>query len=68
MDYLVQEGITLKLALSSDSSNPEEDVYEIVGTGTEFQKETITVNDEEVTYYSLTMPIANVTIGKKLLN
>ena len=68
MDYLVQEGITLKLALSSDSSNPEEDVYEIVGTRTELQKEIITVNDEEVTYYSLTMPIANVTIGKKLLN
>ena len=65
MDYLVQEGITLKLALSSDSSNPEEDVYEIVGTGTELQKERITVNDEEVTYYSLTMPAANVTIGKK---
>lgn len=65
MDYLVQEGITLKLALSRDSSNPEEDVYEIVGTRTELQKEIITVNDEEVTYYSLTMPAANVTIGKK---
>ena len=64
MDSNLKENLTVQEEKKEDS-NPEKDVYEIVGTGTEFQKETITVNDEEVTYYSLTMPAANVTIGKK---
>ena len=57
-----KEGATLKLLVNNGTNSSEK--YEIVG-GSELQKGTTIINNQEVSYYLLTMPASDVVIAKK---